>query len=157
MVRPVVTDVSCVVDVPVGDGVVVAVLDEQPLRLALAAAAHANERERAGESLAVERELDVATLVTSAQGIDAPVVRLVGPAVPQHDGAAAVLAGGDRPLERVVLDRVILDLHGEAPLRRIERRPLRHRPALHHAVELEAEIVVEMTRGVLLDRRTGAA
>src|SRR5262249_25142620 len=61
-----------------------------------------------------------------------------------------VLALRDRPLERSVLERVVLDVDGEPLLRRIEARPLRHRPALEDAVELESEVVVEPARGVLL-------
>src|SRR5690606_19200750 len=64
---------------------------------------------------------------------------------------AAVLALRDGALERAVLDRMILGAHGQPPLARIEARPLRHRPAQQHAVELEPEIPVHAPRGVLLD------
>src|SRR5579884_1316279 len=71
-------------------------------------------------------------------------------AVPDHDGAAAVFALGYRSLERVVLDRMILDLHSKALLAGIETWTARHRPALHHTVEFEPQIVVQPARGMLL-------
>src|SRR5688572_5542397 len=129
----------------------VAMLDEQPLRLRLTLVAHAHERKRAFETLAVQPELDVTAFVALSQVIYIAGLRLVRSAIPEHHGAATVLAGGNGPLERVVLDRVILDFHRQPPLRRIERRSLRTCPALHDAVELESHVVVQMTRGVLLD------
>src|SRR5690606_9416 len=46
------------------------------------------------------------------------------------------------------------DLHGQ-PLRSgIEAGPLRHRPALHDTVELEAQVEVQAGRSVLLDHKT---
>src|SRR3546814_8669412 len=39
----------------------------------------------------------------------------------------------------------------EAPVRRVQARALGHGPALQHAVELEAEVVVQPACGVLLD------
>ena len=64
---------------------------------------------------------------------------------------AAVFPLGDRPFERRVADRVVLDLHGQ-PLRgRVERRLLRHGPALEDAVGFQAEVVVEVRGVVLLD------
>ena len=75
-------------------------------------------------------------------------------AVPEQHRAAAVLALGDHALEAAVLDRVVLDLHGEALLGRVEARPLGHGPALEHAVELEAEVVVQAAWRRASGRRT---
>ena len=126
-------------------------LDQEPLRFSIVLAAHPHERERALEPLAVERDLHVAAFVAPAEVVDVSRVGFVGAAVPEHDRPAAVFTGGNRSLERVVLDGVILDFHREPSLRRVERRALRDGPALHHAVELEAKVVMELTRGVLLD------
>src|SRR4029079_12488535 len=76
--------------------------------------------------------------------------RLPESAVPHHDGARAVLALRDHALESRVFERVILGLRAHAPLARDEARPLRNRPALEHAVELEPEVPVHSARGVLL-------
>src|SRR4029077_19030326 len=73
------------------------------------------------------------------------------PLTPDHHAPAAVLSLGNGSLERVVLDRVILDLHREPLDRRVEARPLRPSPALHHAIELEPQVEVQVARGVLLD------
>ena len=55
------------------------------------------------------------------------------------------------PLERAVLERVILDVHRQPLDRRIERRALRHGPREQDAVVLEAEVVVQVAGEVLLD------
>jgi len=78
----------------------------------------------------------------------------VGPSIPQHDGAAAVLALGDGPLERVVLDGVILHLHRQPLDRRIEAGTLGYGPALHDSVELQPQVVVQVAGRVLLDHKS---
>src|ERR1051326_5240325 len=45
---------------------------------------------------------------------------------------------------------MIFDFHGQPPHRWVIARSFRHGPALHHAVELQTEIEMQMTRGVLL-------
>ena len=76
---------------------------------------------------------------------------LVRAAIPDLDRAGAVLARRDRPLEVAVLQRVVLDVHGEVPLAAPERDALRDRPARERAVALEPEVVVQAARGVPLD------
>ena len=66
-------------------------------------------------------------------------------------GAAAILALRDGALEAVVLDRVVLDMHGQPLLAGDKARAAGDRPALHHAVKLEAEVVMQAPRRVLLD------
>jgi hypothetical protein len=61
----------------------------------------------------------------------------------QHEATAQLLGGGDDPFEVGVLDRVVLDLRGQAADRRVERRALGHGPAEQRAVELEAQVVVQ--------------
>jgi hypothetical protein len=63
----------------------------------------------------------------------------------------------DRALEIVVLDRVVLDVHGEAFFARHQARPARHRPAFHHAVEFEPQVVMQPRRRVFLDHEGVAA
>ena len=82
-------------------------------------------------------------------------LRRPGAAVPDHHRAAAVLALRDGALEVVVFDRMILDVDGEPLVARHEARAARHRPAHHHAVELEPQVVVQPRRGVLLDDEAG--
>ena len=76
---------------------------------------------------------------------------LVRAAIPDLDGSGAVLAGRDRALEVAVLERVILDVHGEMPLAPAKWNALRHRPACQCAVSLETKVVVQPSRIVALD------
>ena len=54
-------------------------------------------------------------------------------------------------LEVDVFERMVLGLHRQPLVGGIERRPLRHRPALQHPADLEPEIVVVGRRVVLVD------
>ena len=76
------------------------------------------------------------------------VVRAV---VPDLDGAGAVLALRDLAFEVPVLDRVVLDVHGEMLLAGLERRALGNGPARERAVSLQAEVVVQPAGVVALD------
>ena len=66
-----------------------------------------------------------------------------GAAIPDHHGAAAIFAFRDGALEGVVFDRMILDLHGKPLFAGIEARAARHRPALHHAIEFQPQVVMQ--------------
>src|SRR5690349_9130677 len=81
----------------------------------------------------------------------------VGAGVPHDHLAGAVLALGDHALEVAVGERVVFGRHGEPLLARVERRPLRYRPRLEHAVGLEPEVVVQARRRVLLDHEARLA
>src|SRR5205823_6215006 len=65
--------------------------------------------------------------------------------------ARPVLSLRDLALEVRVLERVVLDVDGEALLARLQRNPLRNGPARERSVALEAEVVVEAPRDVALD------
>ena len=69
--------------------------------------------------------------------------QLVRAVVPDLDRAAAVLALRDLAVERRVLERMILDVHGERLRAGLERHALRHRPRRERAVPLEPEVVVQ--------------
>src|SRR5262249_31406646 len=99
------------------------------------------------ELLTLQREVEL-TLLQSVVWIP---LRMPVAAVPDQHRAAAVFALGNGPLERVVLDRMILHLDREPLLAGNEARPASDRPALHDAVELEPQIVVQAARGMLLD------
>ena len=58
---------------------------------------------------------------------------------------------GISPSKLAVVERVVLDVHGQVALARLERDALRHGPARERAVALEAEVVVEPPRVVALD------
>ena len=77
---------------------------------------------------------------------------LIGAGVPDRHRAGAVLALRDGALERAVLERVVLGVHGQVVLPRIGRHVLGDGPAHQHPVALEAEVEVHAAgRVVLLD------
>jgi hypothetical protein len=123
-------------------------LDQQPRLLAFAASAiHAHEVPAAAQLLPIKREVEMTLLVALVRvALGVPMA-----AVPDHHGAAAILSLRDRALEAVVFDRMILDMDREPLLAGNEARTARHRPALHHAVELEPQIIMQAARGVLLN------
>src|SRR5215207_1839512 len=97
--------------------------------------------------LAGQVELEMALLVAK-RGIEIGRPRAL---VPDHDGAAAVLAFGDDALEVAIVERMVLGRDGQPLLAGDQARPLRHRPALQHAVELQPEVVMHAPRSMLLD------
>ena len=139
------------------------VLDQQPLVLLLGA----HQRERALELLAAQQDAELA-LRRALRGPRAPpargrgtrwlpvFVRRVDAAVPDDHLAGAVLARRNHAFERRVVVRVILGLHGEPLFATIERRTLRHRPGLEHAVAFEPEVVVQRAWRNAAGRRTAA-
>ncbi len=135
-------------------GEFVVAFDQQPVLALLARlAVHAHEMPAAVQLLPVELEFEMAL------GIGLAGVAERGPraAIPDDDGAAAIFALGNGALEVAVVQRMILDMHGEALFARHEARAARYRPALQHAVHLEAEVVVEARGVVLLDHEAVAA
>ena len=154
-----------VLGVPAGDGVGVALVDQQPLlalvilerraRRAAGPAARAHDREPAAHLLAVDPELELA-LRDRRAGVGGLVLGLPRAPVPDDDVAGAVLLGRDHALEVEVLDRVVLDVDGHPPDVGVERRALGHGPRHEDAVDLEAEVVVEPGRAVALDDEPAA-
>src|SRR5208337_4610144 len=72
-------------------------------------------------------------------------------AIPDHDRAPAIFALGNDPFEIAVIDRVILNLNGEALLTRIEAWAFCDCPAFIDAAEFQPEIVMKLPGSVLLD------
>ena len=129
-------------------GFIVLGFDEQPVLVALTRPrAHAHQMPAAAELGPIEIENEMAlgvALVRIPFGSPAP-------AIPDHHRAAAIFAFRNGAFERVVFDRMILDVNGETLFVGIETGAARNRPALHHAVEFEPQIVVQSARGVLLN------
>ena len=113
---------------------------------------HSHEHPTAVQSLALQRELQVAF----GQGLLRRRVALGLPiaAIPELDGPAAILALRDRALEIAIIQRVILDFDRQPLVVRIERWASRHRPGLEHAVEFEAQIIMKARRVMFLDDET---
>ncbi len=126
--------------VPRTAGFVVFALDQQPVVVTIVgAAAHPDEMPAAVQFLAVQIENKMALGVAAVR----IAVGCPGSAVPDHHRAAAVFAFGDGAFESVVFDGMILDVNGETFVVGVKARAARDRPALHHAVELKAQIVVQ--------------
>ncbi|MNO66020.1 hypothetical protein D3C76_567990 [compost metagenome] len=79
------------------------------------------------------------------------------PLVPDDDIAGAVVTRRYIALEFRVVQRVILHLDGKTFHRRIEAGSLGHGPALEHAVQLQAEVIVQVAGVMLLDDERQAA
>ena len=138
-------------------------LDEQPLRFFIPGRARLRitsaRPDHRVSTLELESEhLDIELARAHGAGY---VVRRIGhavnPAVPHDDLAGTVVAFGDDAFEIAVLDRMVLDHHGEPLVGGIKRRSLGYRPRAQHAFHLEAEIVMESGGGVLLHDEHPAA
>ena len=126
---------------------IVLLLDEQPVVVALAALRlHVHEHPRAFQAMPVEDELEIAV----AQPFLHVHERLPVPFVPQHHGAAAVLALRNGALEGAVVQRVVLHAHGQPLVARVVGRPLRNGPAQQRAVPFETQVVVVARRAMVL-------
>ena len=106
-----------------------------------------DERPRSPEPLALEPDRQAAVGLLLEQ--------LVRPAVPDLDRPGAVLARRDLALEARVVERVVLDVHGEPAVTRVERDALGDGPARQGAVTLETEVVVEPPCVMALDDEEG--
>ena len=141
--------------IPTGHGVVVVLVDEQPLLLAPPLPLRGpHEHEAPGELLALDVEVQIA--LRDGLGRIDPGLGAPPSPVPDDDVAAAVLAGRDHALEVGVLDRVVLDLHREPADARVERRSLGYGPADEDTVELEAQVVVQSAGPMALDHEPPA-
>jgi len=60
-------------------------------------------------------------------------------------------AGRNDSLEVGVVERMILDVHGEPPFALLGRESFRQSPGAEYAVHFEPEVVMQMARGVFLD------
>src|SRR4051794_41062229 len=128
-------------------GFVVLGLDQEPRLFFLSASAvHAHEMPPPAQFLALERE-DQVPLLVSAMRV---AIGLPTAAVPDHHGAAAILPLRNGPFECVVFDRMIFHVDRKAFVARNKARTTGNRPALHHAVEFEPQVVMQAARRVLL-------
>lgn len=121
-------------------------LDQHPLFL-LAGQVGAKQIPHAAKLFALQAEAQLALgigFVRIAFGLpDAPV--------PDDHVARAVMAFGDMAFEIGVVQRVVLYVHGQAAHLRVQRGPFGDCPAFQRAIELQAEVVVQVTGVMLLD------
>ncbi|KAG1251901.1 hypothetical protein G6F68_012041 [Rhizopus microsporus] len=126
----------------------VAVLDQQPCRLLVGfLALHADQRPAALHFRALQLEFQVPVAVALARIADRHPAALV----PDDDLAGAVPALGYLAFELGVREGMIFHLHGHALDGGIVAGALGHRPALHRAVQLQPEVIMQPAGPVLLD------
>ena len=135
----------------VASGEFVVALDEQPVLVLVARLApHADQMPAALQLLAHELEFEMAFGEALVRIAD----RRPGAAVPDEDRAAAILALRDRPLERTIFERMVLDRDRKPLLAGDEARAAGHGPAFQDAVQFEAKVVMKASGVVLLDDET---
>ena len=118
----------------------IVLFDEQPVVAFLAGPAmHADQVPAAVQLFALKGECEVAL----CQAFVRIAFRLPMATVPDHHRAAAIFALRNRAFEFVVGYRMILNLDCQPLFAGHKARPARHRPAFHHAVEFETQIVVQ--------------
>jgi hypothetical protein len=145
-------------DIAFGVDEAVVVLNQEPFVLG---ASSLHQRPGSPEPAAAEEDRELSfrepfahppvRFTAAIEGEFASLVRRVRPGVPDDDLARAVFAFGDDALERCVVHRVVLDHDGQALVLRIERGALWDGPGLEDAVDLQAKVVVQPRRSVLLD------
>ena len=89
--------------------------------------------------------------MTVSQTLPRVADRLPCAAIPDIDMSSPILTGRNVPFEFGVIERVVLDLDGKPPLADAFARTFRNRPALQHAIELEAKIEVQLPGRMPLD------
>src|SRR5581483_9110010 len=125
----------------------VVALDQEPRRPILVAAG-AREDPGAVQLFTVEPEVKPSF---AQRGEWIGVLGRPDALVPEQHFARAVLLLRDHAFELAVLERMVLGLHGEPFVARIEARAFRYRPALQNAFQLEPEVVMQPRRRVPLN------
>ena len=120
-----------------------------------------HQRERSLELLSAQQEAQLALgeafpyfalrRVAVVEPGGASFIGRIDAAIPDDHFARAVLARWNHAFERGIVERMILGLHGQSFLARVERRPFGNGPRLQDAVAFETEVVVQPPRRVLLD------
>ena len=139
-------------------GICIPVFDQKPV---LRAACRTHQGPRPSELTASQREGQLPCLYLTAdpflrllpvsKGHDPTFVRRVDSRVPDYDLTSPVVAIGDHALERTVVYGVVLHLCCQPLLPGVKGGTLRDSPGPEHAIQLQAKVVVEPSRGVLLD------
>ena len=123
-------------------------LEEQPGVLGFAGpATHAHQMPATAQLVARKREIEMAFL----QAVVRIALGIPMAAIPDHHRAAAILPLRNGAFEAVVFDGMVLDLDGEPFLSGNEARSSRDCPALHHAIELKPQVIMQPARGMLLN------
>ena len=123
-------------DVKVGIGGLIPLLDEQPILLR----SGANQGITTAQPHAVQPEFHLAAAQRLGRG---RLLEVIGSPIPDHHRPAAVLTLGDGALEVVVAHGMVFDVRRQPALGGIQRGPFGDRPADEHTLHFEAEVVVQ--------------
>ena len=127
-------------------------LDQKPVGSLLALSlAHPGQDPAAVKFLTLKGEIQLAFCIAALRILAIPIA-----AVPNHDGASAVLALRNGAFEVAVIQRMVLDLDREPLVMRIEGRALGDGPGLEDAVQFEPQVVVQMRCRMLLNHEAEA-
>ena len=120
--------------------------DQHPLFF-LASQVGAEQVPHPRQFFALQAKLELALGIT-LMGV---TLRLPDAAIPDDDIARPVVAFRDMALEIGIVQRVVLDVHGQAAHVRVQRRAFGDRPALQRTAQLQAEIVMQVAGVVFLN------
>src|SRR5262245_8974937 len=123
-------------------------LDQQPVAAfaALAVMAQTHQYPGALQFFPSEREAELAL----AQRLGRVLIARPETTIPQHDGAATILALRNGAFEVTVIERMIFGFDGKPPVLGIKRGALGHGPRLEDAIDLETQIKVQASRCMFL-------
>src|SRR3954468_6402377 len=79
--------------------------------------------------------------------------KLVTPAVPQKHASRAIIPCRDGAFEVAILDRMILNMHGEALLFGVQSRAFGNGPGLQNSAHFQAQIVMEPSGAMSLNAK----
>src|SRR6202007_543299 len=115
-------------------------------------APRAHEHPGTVQPLALNDELQFA-LTEASTDVFKPLLGCPVAPIPKHHRAAAILPFRNCSLEVAVVERMVFHLHRQAPVVRIERRALWHRPGVEGPFELQTKVEVQVSGGVLLNNK----
>src|SRR6201987_2852856 len=110
-------------------------------------ALHPNQRPLPLQLLSMQYKLEVALLQSALRVPN----RLPLAKVPHHDGPAAVLSLWNCSFKTAVFHRVVFHLYCKPFVARVVAGPLRDCPALEDTMPTQPEVVVQLSRGGLLN------
>ena len=127
----------------------VTLLDEEPVSFTLL---DLHQRPLAVQLVSLELEQELSLFESLAPILQRDPLA----AVPDDDAPGTVVPGRNDALEVSVLERMVLDFHGEALVGDVVRRAPRDGPGSEHAVHFDAEVEVELAGRVLVDDEEAA-
>src|SRR4051812_29473699 len=99
----------------------------------------------------MQTKLEVATLELFFSGDVAE--KFICPAVPEQHASGTIIPCWDGAFKVAILNRMILNMHGQALLFGIQSRAFGHGPGLQHAAHFQPQIVVQAGSAMSLNAK----